>query len=475
MYKRMRMYTKRMLAAGAAAVFLYIPIDCSAEEQAALPAEPVPVEQPAEPAPAVQPAEPAPAVQPAETAPAPVGTSDSSGSSAVPAAPADSSASEGSQPASVEPAPAASAEPAPAEPSGPDPGAVGTGESSDGPTAQGASGAEDGTSAGNVDSSGKSDAEKTAEAQRAQAIAWYYYSRSSSSAGVSSDKSASKRKIRRVILSDETAQCIKNLDALKKQGKSEDKKESEDRIEMIGDWELSARDERALKRLLKATDQAGCHLGLVMIDIRTGQGIAVNAKRKFYGASSIKGPFLVSLTALYPQSLEKQKKAFTAVAVNSDNGAYSSLVRTYGRRFYDAWREAVGVEAPLTEGDYARLSAEDLARLWLLNYQYFTLNPVYGETLGELFETPNRSAIKPVVGKTCMTRTKGGWIAEKNWTSADAGIVYAGEYPYVLALVSDYPSDLKKLEPYTELLHRIHMDLVGGRTEKKRAREFERE
>ena len=95
--------------------------------------------------------------------------------------------------------------------------------------------------------------------------------------------------------------------------------------------------------------------------------------------------------------------------------------------------------------------------------------------MGALFETPNRSAIQPVLGKAYKTQTKGGWIAERVSASADAGIVYAGKHPYVLALVSDYPSDLRKLEPYVALMNRIHMELTGDRIARKRSREFVRE
>ena len=343
--------------------------------------------------------------------------------------------------------------------------------------------------------------------------------------GAAAEASVSGRKDHGVYLTDEIRQCVNSLNDLRRQKESAGREETEnaasartgdavkkigtgeykktdrkteaavfnrtdrerkaepgsrndqdtDEIDMIGDWELTLHDRRALERLLKGTEKEGYHLGLVMLDIRTGRGVAVNADGKFYGASSIKGPFVVSLAAMKPNTFEEQKNVFRTIVVNSDNGSYINLVHVYGSKYYDSWREAVGAEAPLDEGDFADLSAEDLVRLWLLSYQYITENRRCGKQIGTLFETPNRSAIQPVLGKKYRTQTKAGWIAERFTASADAGIVYAGEHPYILAVVSDYPSDLKKLEPYVELMDRIHMELTGNRLARKRAREYARE
>ena len=438
---------KKIIAAAAASVLLASPAACFAEE--AVPAaEPAPAVQPVDPAPAVQSADPAPAVQPADPAPAPAADAGGSGGGEVPASSADSGGE----------TPAVPAEPIPA--------ADGSGsgqadnsavpQESSGTSAETSGGETSGGSASGGESSSKAEAEK-----KAAAAAWYYYySRSSSSsAAVAADKGSSGRKVRKVLLTEETQQCLKGLNTLRVQTRT-GTKDMPDRVEIIGDWAPSLREILLLQGRLRDTEKAGCHIGLVMLDIQSGRGIAINPERKFYSASSIKGPFVISLAAMYPQTLEKQETAFRAVAVNSDNGAYSGLVRLYGRKFFDAWRDAVDAEAPLTDGDYTTTSAEDLARLWLLDYQYITGNPTYGAEVGELFETPNQSAIKPVVGEKYKTQTKGGWIAERLRTTADAGIVYAGDDPYIVALISDYPSNMKKLEPYMELLEALHEKMI---------------
>lgn len=437
---------KKIIAAAAAAVLMASPAVCFAEEQA------------------VPAAEPAPAVQPVDPAPAPPADTGGAGGGEVPAAPVDTGG--GETPAvPADPVPAADSSgsdstgggetpAAPADPAGE--GAGGSGQTDGSGVPQDTSGTSSETAEGAA-SGGEASPAKTETEKKAAPAAWYYYySRSSSSsAAVASDKASSKRKVRKVLLTEETQRCLKSLNTLRVQTRTGDKEET-DRVEIIGDWVPSLREILLLQSLLKDTKKAGCHVGAVMLDIQSGQGIAINPEKKFYSASSIKGPFVISLAAMYPQTLKKQENAFKAVAVNSDNGAYSGLVGLYGRKFYNAWCDAVDAEAPLTDGDYTTTTAEDLARLWLLDYQYITGNPTYGAAVGELFETPNRSAIQPVVGERYRTQTKGGWIAERLRTAADAGIVYAGEDPYIVALISDYPANLKKLEPYMELLDTLH-------------------
>ena len=82
-----------------------------------------------------------------------------------------------------------------------------------------------------------------------------------------------------------------------------------------------------------------------------------------------------------------------------------------------------------------------------------------GQTVGEWFETPNVSAIRTTVEEDTRTRTKAGWIIgqEAGYTaSADAGIVYEAAHPYVLAIMSDYPAAVNKLEQYASLLEQMH-------------------
>ena len=325
---------------------------------------------------------------------------------------------------------------------------------------------------GETDAEGAGTQESDADeaAKQAAAAAAYYYWRTAGYSGSGVVPASSKNykpaedamtMSRKIRLTRESKICLAGLDEIKRSLDNTWRHfgiSGKDPV-VFGDWELPEEQKLRLQELLEKTEKSGSHIGIVMLDIQTGKGIAVQPARRFYGASSIKGPYVLSLAMLNPKSINKKLSTFRAIAVNSDNDAYDSLVGQYGRNYIDAWRLAVDAGAPLTAGCYAYLSAEDLARLWVMGYQYLTTK-IDGEIMGELFETPNQSAIHTVLGKRYTTQTKAGWISQSVSTTADAGIVYAGDHPYILAITSDYGSNFKKLEPYVELMEEMHEAMV---------------
>ena len=46
-------------------------------------------------------------------------------------------------------------------------------------------------------------------------------------------------------------------------------------------------------------------------------------------------------------------------------------------------------------------------------------------------------------------------------TTADCGIVYEGEYPYLLIIMTDLPYEFEKLENLTKILMDVHTDMIG--------------
>ena len=470
---------KRALCAFTGAVFLLAGNSelCLAEEGAAGGA-PAPVEAPA-------PVDVPPAV------PADPGTGGGSVSDAGTSGDAGGAAAGDS----VQPAPQDSGNTVPAEQGTQDPGntapaeqGAGQGSSAETPEGgeQGAVVPEGGQSADETDSGagqdpsgeGEADAEGAGTqetdadeaAKQAAAAAAYYYWRTAGYSGSGVVPASSKNYkpaedavtlSRKIRLTKESKICLEGLEEIKR---SLDKTwkhfdiSGKDPV-VFGDWELPEEQKLRLQELLEKTEKSGSHIGIVMLDIQTGKGIAVQPDRRFYGASSIKGPYVLSLAMLNPKTINTRLSTFRAIAVNSDNNAYDSLVGQYGRNYIDAWRLAVDAGAPLTAGCYAYLSAEDLARLWIMGYQYLTTK-IDGEVMGELFETPNQSAIHTVLGKRYTTQTKAGWISQSVSTTADAGIVYAGDHPYILAIASDYGSNFKRLEPYVELMEEMHEAMV---------------
>ena len=145
-------------------------------------------------------------------------------------------------------------------------------------------------------------------------------------------------------------------------------------------------------------------------------------------------------------------------------GILDLMQQTYSQDSFKKWMRSAGVdETKLDAGGYAFCTAEDLTRLWLQDYLYFEENE-NGEIVGKWFESPNVSAIRTTVQVGTVTRSKAGWIVgqEAGYTSSvDAGIVYEEGHPYILAMMSDYPADVIRLEQYASLLEQIHAVLTG--------------
>ena len=216
----------------------------------------------------------------------------------------------------------------------------------------------------------------------------------------------------------------------------------------------------ALQEKIDAAEAEGLHLSFLMLDIRTGTILAYNSEQPFYSASSAKAHFIVSLADQKPEVITEWTDTIRSVTVDSSNENYKKLQELYSQDCYKDWlkRSGVSPEVEPDSGGYVFCSAEDLARLWLQDYLYFEENE-NGKTVGEWFETPNVSAIRTTADEDTPTRTKAGWIVgqDKDYTtSVDAGIIYEEDHPYILAMMSDYPADVARLEPYASLLEEIH-------------------
>lgn len=74
----------------------------------------------------------------------------------------------------------------------------------------------------------------------------------------------------------------------------------------------------------------GNDVGLVMVDVQTGQGVSCNADGSFYAASTIKGPYVASVCSYYPWAATDWAYTMESTIHWSSNEGYSSLRYTFG-------------------------------------------------------------------------------------------------------------------------------------------------
>ena len=162
-------------------------------------------------------------------------------------------------------------------------------------------------------------------------------------------------------------------------------------FETLGGYTLSEKREKELRDMLLTVYEPGYDMGFMMLDIHSGKGISFNSDTPYYSASSTKAGFVVSLCAACPSVINTNRKYLSNITVYSDNDSYYVLEYNYGQNIYKDYADTVGVNLNLDEGGYAEYSAEDLTRLWLANYDYFSTN-ANGDLVGCLFETPQYTA-----------------------------------------------------------------------------------
>ena len=219
---------------------------------------------------------------------------------------------------------------------------------------------------------------------------------------------------------------------------------------------------KELQNALDTAQSSGKTVGFMLVDIETGKGIAYNADDVFYSASTVKGPYVAAMTYFYPESLASQDARISNVLVNSNNEAYFYLHNRYGNSPIVKWAEEAGASgARLNTGGhnaFAFYSARDLAKLWMLNYSYFQYDET-GKKVASTYERALNSSIRTQIDGQYTVRSKAGWcpIGYPNPVYNDAGIVYAGNKPYVLAVLSNVPSGNKsRLDSLFRNLISIH-------------------
>lgn len=225
-----------------------------------------------------------------------------------------------------------------------------------------------------------------------------------------------------------------------------------------------------LQHAVSAYHEQGFEVSFAVVDMRTGAVITSFANVPRYSASSIKAPYIMSLAQTGALDLDSVStsvdadaaylnRLITATLTVSDNDAYESLYRRYGTPPFAAWTAGYTFDAPLT-GYYEFLTASDLARLWVLGYQYLFSDAAPAKAdgtpaaskearawLAQQMRGSLNSSIQMAHAESEEVYTKAGWIYGEGdfYALNDAGIVLpAGAHDlqahpqgYVLAILSD--------------------------------------
>lgn len=205
----------------------------------------------------------------------------------------------------------------------------------------------------------------------------------------------------------------------------------------------------------------GYSIGFIMMDIHTGRGVAYNCDQTFYAASASKGPYIASLLDHDHNIADVSRDEILNVLTTSSDTAYESLFRRYLLSYIQDWVRELGIRSDVYgSGGYIDCSARELALLWSKCYDLFSSGS-YGEGIASWYYHPNNSPIHEVLWNLYYTCSKAGWISESGLVSStDAGIVYAYNGPYIIAIISNIPNQNSRLTDLVYALEAAHNEML---------------
>lgn len=211
-----------------------------------------------------------------------------------------------------------------------------------------------------------------------------------------------------------------------------------------------------LDRAVAALEAEGLSVSYAVLDISTGATIEHNADAVYYSASSIKGPFCVSMVrALGAEARGRYGDAIRACLANSDNDAYRTLRKdTYGQTFFRDLADEAGVKVDLAHW-YNDYSARDLARYWAACDKWLAAGGEDAAWLGDILQDTLNSQVDDIAGGEGVTTwSKAGWYpgGDEGAVTFDGGAVHTGTGDYAIAVAVDRGSDFEAIRSIMEPL-----------------------
>lgn len=215
---------------------------------------------------------------------------------------------------------------------------------------------------------------------------------------------------------------------------------------------------------------AGYDVGYVVAELDGSWEASHADDLRCYSASSIKGPFLVSLFRQIEERgdvpSEELRDTASEIIVWSDNESYSALrERTDGEGFR-AWLAEAGVDEDaaehLTYNWYGPISARDLAGMWKLAAAYLESGSDGARHLADLLAQPEVSAIRKLAGDGVETWSKAGWYPEEGEfgsspSTCEGGVIRTEDGSYVMAVVSNAPEKFELLDDLVRALANLRL------------------
>lgn len=208
---------------------------------------------------------------------------------------------------------------------------------------------------------------------------------------------------------------------------------------MVWNSSITSQQRAALNRAIAAFGSKGWSVGFVLLDINSGKAVSYNAGLELNGASTVKGPYVISLLNAGYGAVNSMWRAVK----QSSNSDYEYLRGQYGSSVYVNWLSEAGVSASRGNTGWPDTTGIELAKMWLHGYSYLNSNRANAGWARSMFRYTANSPISSKLSGKHAVYSKSGWMdrTEGDWCNVyhDAGIVMDGGNPYIIAIVSNSP------------------------------------
>lgn len=117
---------------------------------------------------------------------------------------------------------------------------------------------------------------------------------------------------------------------------------------------------------LNARVSTGVEVAFLALNARTGESVAFCPDSRFYGASTIKAPYIAALCKYSAPGVEGYRDTMYDVITYSDNYGFNLLSERYGTFYEQAFANEWGVWLDFKYGGtYVDLTPRELAKLWI--------------------------------------------------------------------------------------------------------------
>ena len=207
----------------------------------------------------------------------------------------------------------------------------------------------------------------------------------------------------------------------------------------------------------------GSSVGFVMMDLKSGAGVSYNIDDWFYGASTVKGPYVAALNMYMPWVLNSWEWEMDQTIDISNNETYEQLRAAFGAD--PMYKLATATRAWDFNWDawWVSYSTRTLAKLWVGMANYFMSDQenawwcrdVYGSNT---LMITSRATLS---WKGCPIYAKSGWITGGPTAHDEACIVMDGDHPYLMVVMSNESFyNQWKMSNLMSVLDRAHSEII---------------